>query len=168
MLRRLQTQGPAVLVPFAWALVALAHLDMVPGRGVLVFHLVVALVVAGFTARSWDEMASGVLRIWRDILLVGLVLTVGGVVGLLVIQVREPFLTVAILGWMAVPAVGLFYTGKRVPEAERVYLAAAGLSALGAAVYAAALFPAETPLLLGGIALALVGQTAGIVTAASR
>jgi len=168
MLRRLQTQGPAVLVPFAWAFVALAHFDVVPGRGVLVFHVVVALVVAGFTARSWDEMASGVLRIWRDVLLVGLVLTVGGIVGLLVIQVRDPFLTVAILGWMAVPAVGLFYTAKRVAEAERVYLAAAGLSAAGAVVYAVALFPAERPLLLGGIALALVGQTAGVAYAAFR
>ncbi|WP_424001079.1 hypothetical protein ACOZ4I_15395 [Haloarcula salina] len=168
MLRRLQTQGPAVLVPLAWALVALAHFDRVPGRGVLVFHVVVALVVAGFTARSWDEMASGVLRIWRDILLVGLVLTVGGIVGLLVVQVRDPFLTVTILGWMAVPAVGLFFTGKHVAESDRVYTAAAGLSALGAVVYAVALFPAETRLLVAGIALALVGQTVGVATAASR
>lgn len=165
---RLRAQGPAVLVPLAWALVALAHLDMVPGQGVLVFHVVVALVVAGFTASSWDEMASGVLRIWRDILLVGLVLTVGGIVGLLVVQVRDPFLTVTILGWMAVPAVGLAYTGKRVTEADRVYTAAAGLSAVGAVVYAVALFPAETPLLLAGVALALLGQTVGVATAASR
>lgn len=165
MFPRLRAQGPAVLVPLAWLLVGLAHLGVVTDRTVLVFHVVAATLIAAFAVLSWDEMETGVLRVWRDVLLVGLLLTVGGIVGLLVVQLRDPFLTTAILGWMVVPGVGLYYTGKGVPTGRRAYTAGAALSVLGAAVYAGALFPAPEPALLAGIGLVLVGQTVGIVQA---
>ena len=165
MFPRLRAQGPAVLVPLAWLLVGLAHLDVVTDRPVLIFHAVAAVLIAAFATLSWDEMETGVLRIWRDILLVGLLLTVGGIVGLLYSPLRIPFLTTTILGWVAVPGVGLYYTGKRVPEGKWAYTAGAVLSVLGAVVYAGALFPPAETALLGGIGLALVGQTVGIVQA---
>jgi len=168
MFPRLRAQGPAALVPLAWLLVGLAHLDAVTHRTVLVFHVVAAVLIAAFAALSWDEMESGVLRVWRDILLVGLLLTVGGIIGLRYSPLRDPFLTTTILGWMVVPGVGLYYTGKRVPADQRAYTAGAALSVLGAAVYAVALFPAAESALLAGIALVLVGQTVGIVQAARR
>jgi len=165
MFSRLRAQGPAVLIPLAWTVVGLAHLDVVSDQPVLGFHIVAAVLIAAFAALSWDEMDTAVLRVWRDILLVGLLLTVGGIVGLLVVQLRDPFLTTTILVWMVVPGIGLYYTGKRVSTGQRVYTAGAALSVLGAAVYAAALFPAAESALLAGIGLAMVGQTAGIVQA---
>ncbi|WP_336336521.1 hypothetical protein [Haloarcula brevis] len=165
MFPRLRAQGPAVLVPLAWLLVGLAHLDVVTDRTVLVFHVVAATLITAFAVLSWDEMAAGVLRLWRDVLLVGLLLTVGGIVGLLYSPLRDPFLTTTILGWMVVPGVGLYYTGERVPAGRRAYAAGAALSVLGAAVYAGALFPAAEAALLAGIGLAMVGQTVGIVRA---
>jgi hypothetical protein len=165
MFPRLRAQGPTVLIPLAWLLVGFAHLDVVTDRTVLVFHVVAAVLIAAFAVLSWDEMEAGVLRVWRDILLVGLLLTVGGVIGLLHSPLRDPFLTTTILGWMAVPGIGLYYTGKRVPAGKRAYTAGAALSVLGAAVYAGALFPAAESGLLAGIALVLVGQTVGIVQA---
>jgi len=165
MFPRLRAQGPAVLVPLAWTVVGLAHLDVVTDRPVLVFHVVAAVLIAAFAALSWDEMETGVLRIWRDILLVGLLLTVGGIVGLLYSPLRDPFLTTTILGWMVVPGIGLYYTGKRVPAGQRAYTVGAALSGIGAAVYAGGLFPAAQSALLAGIGLALVGQTVGIVQA---
>jgi orotidine-5'-phosphate decarboxylase len=145
--------------------VGLAHLDAVTDRAVLGFHVVAAVLIAAFAALSWDEMETDVLRIWRDILLVGLLLTVGGVVGLLYSPLRDPFLTTTILGWMVVPGLGLYYTGKRVSTGQRAYTVGAALSVVGAAVYAGALFPAAESALLVGIALAMVGQTAGIAQA---
>ncbi|MFB6224280.1 MAG: hypothetical protein ABEH86_11485 [Haloarcula sp.] len=165
MYRRLRAQGPVVLVSLAWTVVILAHLDVVTDRAVLVFHTVTAALIVAFTARSWAEMDAGVLRVWRDILLVGLILTVGGIVGLLVIQVREPFLTTTILGWMVVPGIGLYYTGKRVSTASRVYTAAAALSAIGAIIYAGALFPPIETALIAAVGVTLVGQTVGIAQA---
>lgn len=165
MFPRLRAQGPAVLVPLAWLLVGLAHFDVVTERTVLIFHVVAAVLIAAFATLSWDEMETGVLRIWRDILLVGLLLTVGGIVGLLYAPLRVPFLTTTLLGWMAVPAAGLYYTGKHVPAGQWVYTVGAVLSVLGAAVYAGALFPPAETALLAGIGLALVGQTSGIVQA---
>jgi hypothetical protein len=161
----LRAQGPTVLIPLAWTVVGLAHLDVVTDRPVLVFHVVAAVLIAAFAALSWDEMESVVLRIWRDILLVGLLLTVGGIVGLLYSPLRDPFLTTTILGWMAVPGVGLYYTGKHVPTGQRAYTAGAALSVLGGVVYAGGLFPTARSALLAGIGLALVGQTVGIVQA---
>ncbi|MDS0219933.1 hypothetical protein NDI54_01045 [Haloarcula sp. S1AR25-5A] len=165
MFPRLRAQGPTVLIPLAWAVVGLAHLDVVSDRAVLIFHVVAAVLIAAFAALSWDEMETDVLRVWRDILLVGLLLTVGGIVGLLVVQLRDPFLTTTILGWMVVPGIGLYYTGKRVVTGQRAYTAGAVLSVLGAAVYAGGLFPATNAALLAGIGLALVGQTVGIAQA---
>ncbi|GCF14014.1 hypothetical protein Harman_19490 [Haloarcula mannanilytica] len=165
MFPRLRAQGPAVLVPLAWTVVGLAHRDVVSDRAVLIFHVVAAVLIAAFAALSWDEMETGVLRVWRDILLVGLLLTVGGIVGLLHSPLRDPFLTTTILGWMVVPGIGLYYTGKHVSAGQRAYTVGAALSVIGAAVYAGALFPASESALLTGIALALVGQTAGIVQA---
>ncbi|NHN65957.1 hypothetical protein G9463_22310 [Haloarcula sp. JP-Z28] len=165
MFPRLRAQGPTVLIPLAWLLVGLAHLDVVTDRTVLIFHVVAAVLIAAFAVLSWDEMVTGILRIWRDILLVGLLLTVGGIVGFLYSPLRVPFLTTTLLGWMAVPGVGLYYTGKHVPAGQRAYTAGAVLSVLGAAVYAGALFPPAETALLAGIGLALVGQTVGIVQA---
>lgn len=165
MYRRLRAQGPVVLVPLAWTVVILAHLDVVADRAVLVFHIVAAALIVVFTASSWAEMEAGALRVWRDILLVGLVLTVGGIVGLLVIQVREPFLTTTILGWMVVPGIGLYYTGKRVSTASQVYNAAAALSVIGAVVYAVALFPPIETALIAAVGVTLIGQTVGIAQA---
>lgn len=165
MFPRLRAQGPAVMVPLAWTLVILAHRDVVTDRTVLIFHVVAAVLIAAFAALSWSEMATGVLRVWRDILLLGLVLTVGGIVGFLRPPLWDPFLTTTLLGWMVVPGLGLYYTGKRASTGELAYVAGAALSIIGAGVYAVALFPAAEPVLLAGLGLALVGQTTGIVQA---
>lgn len=165
MFPRLRAQGPAVLIPLAWTVVGLAHRDVVTDRTVLIFHIVAAVLIAAFAVLSWEEMAAGVLRVWRDSLLVGFLLTVGGIVGLLYAPLRDPFLTTTILGWMVVPGVSLYYTGRSLSTGQRAYTVGAVLSVLGAAVYAGALFPAAETALLAGIAFALVGQTVGIVQA---
>ncbi|PSP83938.1 hypothetical protein BRC83_06730 [Halobacteriales archaeon QS_1_68_17] len=66
---------------------------------------------------------------------------------------NESLLAATVLAWMVVPAAGLYYTGREVAAAPRVYSAGAALSVLGAAAYVA------------GLALVGVGQTAGIVAA---
>jgi hypothetical protein len=58
----------------------------------------------------------------------------GGIVGLLYSPLRDPFLTTTILGWMVVPGIGLYYTGKRVSTGQRAYTAGAALSVIGTVV----------------------------------
>jgi hypothetical protein len=150
---------------------------------VLIAHLVMDCILASFAAASWSEMSEGVLYAWKLVLLVGLGFTLLGTAALLgrsedaesegaisagARSGSERALSLTVLAWLLVPAAGLAYTGLRVGENEgpRIHLAGAALSALGGLVYASASpdSPAAPRRLLG-LALANVGQTAGIVNA---
>lgn len=186
--RRLRENGPVVLVPLAWSFATAAHLGRLETRTVLIAHLVIDALLAAFAAASWSEMTEGVLRAWKLVLLVGLGVTLSGTAALLGTaeepgsatreaaastgaeagSARETTLALTVLSWMIVPAAGLAYTGLRVDEEEapRVYLLGALCSVLGALAYASA--PTGAPASsrkLFGLALANVGQTAGIVNA---
>lgn len=50
-------------------------------RTLLIAHVVMAVLQAGFLLLSWREMATGALRTWRGIVAAGLVATVAGGVG---------------------------------------------------------------------------------------
>lgn len=166
MLRRLRENGPVVLVPLAWTFVTAAHADLVATRPLLIAHLVMDTLLVTFAALSWSDMTTGVLRVWRTVIVVGLGLTLAGTAGLLATPMVDPLLALAVVGWMLLPAAGLAYTGRAVTEWPRVYLVGAGLSALGAVVYVAApLLPGGAPATLVGLTLVNVGQTAGIVAA---
>jgi len=166
MLRRLRENGPVVLVPLAWTFAAAAHLDVLAVRTVLIAHLVMDAILVAFTALSWSEMRTGVLRAWKLVLLAGLGLTLVGTAGLLRTPPATPLLWVTVVGWLLVPAAGLAYTGQHVDRSPRVYTAGAALSLLGAAVYVGTLLvSAGTTGLIAGLAVAGLGQTAGIVAA---
>lgn len=180
--RRLRENGPAVLVPLAWSFALAAHLGWLEDRTVLIAHLVMDIILASFAAASWSEMAEGVLRVWKVVLLVGLGTTLSGTAALLWRSddsngdgdddddstANGRVLSFTVLSWMIVPAAGLAYTGARVEadEAPWVYYVGALCSALAVLAYASA--PADSPAVgrkLSGLALANVGQTAGIVNA---
>jgi hypothetical protein len=164
MLRRLRERGPVVLVPLAWTFVAAAHLDVVSSRTLLIAHLVMTALLVAFAALSWHEMRSGVLLAWRRIVTVGVVPAAAGAAGLAATPPVRPLLWVAVVGWMLLPAAGLWYTGGRAVRFPGVYRAGGALSALGAVVYVlgGALGPVAT---VGGLVVVGVGQTAGIVAA---
>lgn len=184
--RRFREKGPVVLVPLAWSFATAAHLGRLETRTVLIAHLVMDAILATFAATSWSEMTEGVLRAWKLVLLVGLGFTLSGTAALLgtpeasedapsensaSVETRstnERALALTVLSWMLLPAAGLAYTGLRVEENEapRVYLAGTVLSGFSALAYVSA--PSDSPAdarRLLGLALANVGQTAGIVNA---
>ncbi|PSP74366.1 hypothetical protein BRC86_06160 [Halobacteriales archaeon QS_3_64_16] len=181
--RRLRESGPIVLVPLAWSFAIAAHLGWLEDQTVLIAHLVMDCILAAFAATAWSEMSAGVLRVWKLVLLVGLGFTLLGTGALLgrddspppeaetaaeTQSGRERTLALTVQGWLLVPAAGLVYTGLCVDEDEvpDVYLAGATLSILGSLAYASA--PTDSPAAprkLLGLALANVGQTAGIVNA---
>jgi len=170
MLRRLRENGPVVLVPLAWTFALAAHVDALALRTVLIAHLVMDTVIVAFTALSWREMTTGVLRAWKAVLLAGLVVTLLGTAGLLVAPPLRPVLTVTVVGWMVVPAAGLFYTGRHVEQWASVYTVGAAGSVAGAVVYTAGVLAGATGgvglgLVAGGILSTGIGQTAGIVAA---
>lgn len=164
MLRRLREIAPVVLVPLAWTFVTAAHFGGVTRRTFLVAHLVMATLLFGFAALSWGEMREGALRTWRRIIAVGFVLTVAGAVGLFVTPPVESLLWVAVVGWMVLPAAGLWDTGRRVAQSSSAYLAGGALSAGGAVVYVLTPVVGQAAM-LAGLLLVAVGQTAGIVVA---
>jgi len=166
MLRRLRENGPVVLVPLAWTFATAAHLDLLALRTVLIAHLVMATIIAAFTVLSWREMTDGVLLAWRRVLVVGFVVTLAGIGGLLSDPPVRPLLTATVVGWMLVPAAGLAATGQRVDRHPQVYTAGAALSVVGAAVYAGGVVATgTTALVVAGLTLTNVGQTAGIAAA---
>ena len=161
MLRRLRENGPVVLVPLAWSFVTAAHLGAVARRTLLIAHLVMATLLLAFAALSWTDMREGALLVWRRVIVVGFVFTVAGAAGLVLSDRR--LLWVAVVGWMLLPAAGLWDTGRRGARPARAYLAGGACSALGTVVYV--LGPNGSAATLAGLALVGVGQTAGIVAA---
>lgn len=157
-----------VLVPAAWIVAAGAHADAVDRHTLLMAHVVMDMVLVAFAALSWAEMQSGVLRVWRAVLLVGLPFTLLGTYALYDPPVEAALAAPTVYAWMLVPAAGLAYTGRAVPDGDGplIYLAGAALSGLGAVVYAAAPWlPAAAAPTLAGLALVGAGQTAGIANA---
>jgi len=165
MLRRLRENGPVVLVPLAWTFATAAHLDLLALRTVLIAHLVMDAIIAAFTVLSWREMSDGVLLVWRRVLVAGLGITLVGTAALLTEPPVDPLLSATVVGWMLVPAAGLVATGRRIDRRSRAYSLGGALSAVGAAVYTGGVFGTVTALVLAGLTMANVGQTAGIVAA---
>jgi hypothetical protein len=167
MLRRLRENGPVFLVPLAWTFATAAHLELLAVRAVLIGHFVMDVVLVAFAALSWTEMREGVLLAWKAVLLVGLGFTLVGTATLFASPDTTAPLRLTVLGWMLVPAAGLFYTGRHVAadRAPWVYTAGAGSSVVGAVAYLLAPALPGTPLAVAGLALVGVGQTAGIANA---
>lgn len=160
--------GPVVLIPAAWTAAAAAEFGYLGSDGIFIAHLVMAGFITFFAVTGWDAMATGALRAWRLVLVVGLGLTLAGIAGFLSSTAREPLLATSLVGWMLLPAFGLAYTGRELPAARLVYVGGAVLSAAGAAVFVASLVTLGD--VAAGVAFALVGigQTVGIVDAAGR
>jgi hypothetical protein len=176
MLRRLRENGPGLLVPLAWTFVTAAHLDLVATRTLLIAHVVMDVLLLAFAVLSYDDMREGVLRVWLAVIVVGLVITVAGTASFFFTEplsvtqpaMRSTLQTLAVAGWMFVPAVALVYTGLETPagEAGWVYTAGGGLSLLGLLVYLGSLTTTgSTTVLIAGLTLVNVGQTAGILNA---
>mgnify|MGYP000135606172 FL=1 len=162
MLRRLRENGPAGLVPLAWTFVTAAHLDVVTRRTLLIAHVVMATLLFAFAALSRADMREGALLVWWRLVVAGLVPTAAGAVGLVVSS--EPLLWTAVVGWMLLPAAGLWDTGRRGASPARVYLWSGALAGLGALTYLLGPVAGATAT-VAGLVLVGVGQTAGILVA---
>ncbi|WP_096394179.1 hypothetical protein [Halorubrum trapanicum] len=168
----LRENGPALLVPAAWAVAAGAVLGVVSSHALFVAHVVMSALLVAFVAASWRDMATGVLRAWKLAILAGTPVTLAGVAGFLARDgtalaaalPADALLAVAFYGWMLLPAPAFVYTGLRDPAVPRsvVHHVAAACSVTGAVVAALAGSPTGT---VAGIALVGAGQTAGILAA---
>ena len=170
MLRRLRETGPVLLVPLAWTFATLAHVGTLGTRAVLIGHVVMTALLVAFLVLSWDEMAEGVLRVWRTVILLGVPVTLAGVAGLLVRPEATPLLAVALGGWMVLPALALGRTAPMLPSeaSGRIATVGGGLSLLGAVLYAAGWFLSLPAVTLAALACVGLGQTAGIADAVYR
>jgi hypothetical protein len=163
VLWELRDLGPAALVPGAWLATAAVHADVLGTDGLFIAHGVMAAFIAFFAVTGWSAMAEGALRAWRLVLVVGLAVTLAGLAGFLDAPGADVLLGTSIVGWMLLPAAGLAYTGREMPESGGVYYAGGALSVVGAVVYVAALAAFGGAAELAGIALVGLGQTAGML-----
>lgn len=162
---RLTAVGPAGLVPAAWAVTAAAHTGAVRTRTLFVALLVMSVLLAAFFLAARAEMSGPVLGVWRRVLLAGLFVTLAGTADLAQVPTVNPLAGLTVYAWMVFPGVAYLRTGRAMPELGWVYLLGGALSFLGAGVYAFGAPVSGGPVVLAGIALVGVGQTAGIVTA---
>lgn len=166
MLRRVRETAPVALVPLAWTFAALAHLEALTPHTVLVAHVVMDVLLVGFAALSWRDMRTHpVLRAWLAVIVVGAGVTLVGTYALAA-DAGETLVRATVFGWLAIPAVALVYTGRALPreEGDWVYSVGGALSAVGALAFLYGSL-AGYALALPAIALAGVGQTAGIANA---
>ena len=170
MFRRLRENGPALLVPAAWLVVAATVLDVVSTHALFVAHVAMSALLVAFVAASWRDMAEGVLRTWKLVILAGTPVTFAGVAGFLALgggpgALPDALLTLSLFGWVLLPAVGFADTGRRVEAGRRIYDIAAVCCVAGA--IGIALAPSIT-WTAGALAVVGAGQTAGILDATLR
>ena len=170
----LRENGPALLVPAAWGVAAGTVLGVVSAHALFVAHVVMSALLVAFVVASWRDMAAGVLRAWKFVILAGTPVTLAGVAGFLArdgalpalatVLPADALLAVAFYGWMLLPAPAFGYTALRDPASRRsaVHGVAAACSVAGAGVAALAGSPTGV---VAGIALVGLGQTAGILAA---
>ncbi|WP_144800093.1 hypothetical protein [Halorubrum depositum] len=169
MFRSLRENGPALLVPAAWVVAAATTLGVVSTRALFVAHVVMSALLVAFVVASWRDMATGVLRAWKLVILAGTPVTLAGVAGFLALGGPEvppdALLALSLYGWALLPAAGFAYTGRRVEAGARVY--DAGVACCVAGAVAVAVAPSATWTAVG-LAVVGVGQTAGILDATLR
>jgi len=166
--RSLRENGPALLVPAAWIVVGATALEVVSTRALFVAHVAMSALLVAFVIASWRDMASGVLRAWKLVILAGTPATLAGVAGFLSLGGGLPadaLLGLSLFGWALLPAAGFAYTGRRVEAGARIYHAGVACCVAGAVAIAAA--PSTTWVAVG-IAVVGLGQTAGILDATLR
>jgi hypothetical protein len=168
VLRTLRESGPGLLVPAAWLVAAAAHRGLVTTRSILIAHLVMVAFIIFFLTTGWDEMNDRVLQGWRVVMVIGVPITLCGIAGFLVGSVATPLWAISLIGWMVLPAIGLFYTGMVLPEAAIIYVASGTLSIVGPIIYLLSFLLGIDLVAVGGIAVTGIGQTLGIGDAVLR
>jgi len=168
--RPVRANGPALLVPAAWIVVAAATFDVVSTHALFVAHVVMSALLVAFVVASWRDMAAGVLRAWKLVILAGTPVTLAGVAGFLALGSPAipptALLAVSLFGWALLPAAGFVYTGRRVEVGARIYDVGAVCCVAGAVAVAVGSASPSTNAV--GLALVAVGQTAGILDATLR
>lgn len=165
--RPIRENGPALLVPAAWTVVAGAVAGIVSNHVLFVAHVVMSVLLVGFLAASWNEMSSGTLRAWKLVILAGTPATIAGVLGFLALDgtiglPAEPLLSLALYAWILLPAVGFLYTARQVTDTSLAYDVGAACSLAGAVGVTLAVTPIE---IVGALAVVGTGQTMGIAAA---
>ena len=168
MLRTLRESGPGLLVPAAWVVVAAAHRGVVTTRSIFIAHLVMVAFIVFFLVTGWDEMNDRALQGWRVVMVVGVAITLSGIAGFLIDSVATPLWAISLVGWMVIPAFGLFYTGAVLPEAAIIYVASGTLSIVGPIIYLLSFLVGIDLIAIAGIGVTAVGQTLGIGDAVLR
>ena len=168
VLRTLRESGPGLLVPAAWLVVAAAHRGVVTSRSIFIAHLVMVAFILFFLVTGWDEMNDRALQGWRVIMVVGVGITLSGIAGFLIDSVATPLWAISLVGWMVLPAFGLFYTGMVLPEATIIYVASGALSIVGPIIYLLSFLVGIDLIAIAGIGVTAVGQTLGIGDAVLR
>ncbi len=159
--------GPVGLIPAAWAAAGAATVGSLRAEGMLVAHLVMVAFIGFFLVTGWNQMDHGALRAWRAVLVAGFGLTLVGIAGFVGPASGPALLGVSLVGWMVLPAAGLAYTARELPDAALVYAGGAAVALLGAAVFVWTSWTGD-PLVRPSFGLVAAGHTAGIVDAARR
>jgi len=156
---------PALLVPAAWTLAALAgYTPRVSADALAVALGVMTAFFVVFVLHP--EMRGPVLGAWRRVIAVGLVVTVAGLVDQLSPAATPTHLAVVAV-WLAAPVYGLVATARALGRSRYRLFAAASFA--GAALLVASATPAVPAVAgLGGIAVGGAGQAASVADAVWR
>jgi hypothetical protein len=166
--RKIRAFGPVVLIPAAWLAAGAGYADYLSNDGILIAHLVMASFIAFFAITGWDDMDQGALRAWRLVLVAGFAITIAGVGGFAFSSLDTVLHATSLVGWMVLPAVGLAYTARELPDSVLVYAGGGALSVLGAVLFLGTFVGLGELIAAAAFALVALGQTAGIVDAARR
>ncbi len=139
----LRENGPALLVPAAWGVAAGAVLGAVSLHALFVAHVVMSALLVAFVVASWRDMADGVLRAWKLVIVAGTPVTLAGVAGFLLRggdagASATALLSLSLYGWALLPAAGFAYTARRVEAGALIYAVGVACCVAGAVAVAVA------------------------------
>lgn len=167
MLELFRRYGPTLMVPAAWITAFLAiDTSLASSTAILVMHVVMTALMSLFLLTGWNQMNSGILKVWRNVIAVGLPFTIAGALSLSVLPVIPP--SVSLVAWMILPGIALIYTGRE-SEKGTLYTVSGLLSLLGTYFYLVKGLSAQSEsVLAASLVLVGVGQSMGIWCAAHR
>lgn len=132
--------GPAFLVPSAWLFTLLNHTGFVGSHTIDIMHLVMTGFMALFVFKGWKLMEEGALRLWRNVILAGFLLTAAAAASLFFSAILPKFFLLEMIYWSTVPGVASILTGRMFPETDHLLQLYGAVSVIAGILVSANLF----------------------------
>jgi len=154
---------PALLIPLAWLVTLLHNYELVGLRSIEIMHIVMLVFLPLFLYVGWERLNKGVLKIWRNVIVAGLMFTVLGSAGIFYNLGASLTFFPELIYWAIVPGIATVYTSWKA-EWNNNLLYSGLIGTVGGILFTTYIYTGLVPLWVGVVLLG-IGQKYSILTA---